>query len=139
MSPVASRTHTPLELPDDGLLGVVVRLELAVTQAFQGAFDGSASNEEHARAIDGGDKLMTVFEALRNGPSGASVNKAKTVVEEIVFVSPARAAVRFHSQLGPDAGISGPYTGNAILTAAGWQMTRDSFCSLALLAGAKCP
>jgi hypothetical protein len=112
---------------------------LAVTQAFAGAFDGSASNEEHARAIDGGDKLISVFEELRHGPVGASVNKAKTVVEEIAFVSPTRAAVRFHSQLGPDGGISGPYVGNAILTASGWQMTRDSFCRLALLAGAKCP
>jgi DNA-binding MarR family transcriptional regulator len=35
VSPVASRARTPLELPDDGLLGVVVRLELAVNQALE--------------------------------------------------------------------------------------------------------
>ncbi len=31
----ASRGQSTLELPDDGLLGVVVRLELAVTQALE--------------------------------------------------------------------------------------------------------
>jgi len=35
MTPVAARAPTPLELPDDGLLGVVIRLELAVTHALE--------------------------------------------------------------------------------------------------------
>jgi DNA-binding MarR family transcriptional regulator len=36
VTPVAPRARTTLELPDDGLLGVVVRLELAVTRALEG-------------------------------------------------------------------------------------------------------
>jgi DNA-binding MarR family transcriptional regulator len=35
VTPVAARKPSPLELPDDGLLGVVVRLELAVNQALE--------------------------------------------------------------------------------------------------------
>jgi hypothetical protein len=131
---------TPPTLPAPGPQPAdVAGARAAVTAAFAGAFDGSTSNDEKARAIEGGGSLIAVFDELRNGPVGASVKKATTVVEEIVFVSPTHAAVRFHSQLGPDGGISGPYLGDAILTASGWQMTRDSFCSLALLAGAKCP
>jgi hypothetical protein len=112
---------------------------LAVTEAFAGAFDGAASNDQRARSIERGSDLISVFDELRNGPVGASVNKAKTVVEGIVFVSPTRAAVKFHSQLGPDGGTSGPYLGDAILTAVGWQVSRDSYCTLAALAGANCP
>ena len=66
MTAPAARTSTPLELPDDGLLGVVVRLELAVTQALEGI------TTEVGMSL--GDYL--VLAVIRRSPGGRSAPTA---------------------------------------------------------------
>jgi hypothetical protein len=51
---------------------------------------------------------------------------------------PTRAAVEFHSDLGPD-GRSGPYFGDAVLTESGWQLSHASYCEIIIPAGVHCP
>jgi DNA-binding MarR family transcriptional regulator len=63
---VAGRTRSSLELPDDGLLGVVVRLELAVTQALE-AITADAG-------LSLGDYL--VLGVVRRSPGGRSAPTA---------------------------------------------------------------
>jgi len=119
--PPVKTLPAPGEQPAD-----VPTARAAVTQAYAGAYDGSASNDERARAIEGGSALVSVFDELRHGPVASSVLEAKTVVDDIVFVAPTRAAVKFHSQLGASGGTSGPYFGDAILTSSGWADTRTT-------------
>jgi hypothetical protein len=66
------------------------------------------------------------------------VGSAQTVVEGVVFLSPTTARAKFHSHLG-SGDDSGPYLVDAVLTSAGWQVTRASYCQLAAIAGANCP
>jgi DNA-binding MarR family transcriptional regulator len=67
---VASREPLPLELPDDGLLGVVVRLELAVTEALE-----AITNQA---GLSLGDYL--VLAVIRRSPSGQSAPTAISAV-----------------------------------------------------------
>jgi DNA-binding MarR family transcriptional regulator len=62
----AGRSPVALELPDDGLLGVVVRLELAVTQALEGI--------TATAGLSLGDYL--VLAAIRRSPGGRSAPTA---------------------------------------------------------------
>ena len=71
MTPAASRERSPLELPDDGLLGVVVRLELTVTQALEGITAGVG--------LSLGDYL--VLGVIRRSPGGRS---APTAICEVL-------------------------------------------------------
>ncbi len=66
MNPVAPPTRGPRDLPDDGLLGVVVRLELAVTQALE-AITADAG-------LSLGDYL--VLGVIRRSPGGQSAPTA---------------------------------------------------------------
>ncbi len=110
----------------------------AVEQAWIDASDGASSNATRAAAIEGGPGLVGVFEQLQSGPYGDQVRSARTVVDDVVFLSPTRAAVKFHADL-PDGSISGPYFVEAALDGANWQATRSSWCRIVSLAGAHCP
>ena len=66
MTSVAARARTPLELPDDGLLGVVIRLELAVTHALEGITADAG--------LSLGDYL--VLAVVRRSPAGRSAPTA---------------------------------------------------------------
>jgi DNA-binding MarR family transcriptional regulator len=66
VTPVPSRERSALELTDDGLLGVVVRLELAVTQALEGITAGLG--------LSLGDYL--VLGVIRRSPGGRSAPTA---------------------------------------------------------------
>ena len=81
---------------------------------------------------------LGVRRAGEAGSIAQEVTEAKTVVDGIVFRSASNAAVKFHSDLGPD-GTSGPYFADAALTAGGWQVTRASYCQIIIAAGAHCP
>jgi hypothetical protein len=109
-----------------------------VTQSVAAAFEGSQSDRAIAGAVQGGDTLTSVFDELRTGSFARQVTEAKTVVDGIGFRSASNAAVKFHSDLGPD-GTSGPYFADATLTADGWQVTRASYCQIITAAGAHCP
>jgi hypothetical protein len=110
----------------------------AVEQAWIAAYDGPGTNETRAAAIEGGTGLVDVFDELHNGQWGDQVRSARTVVEGVVFVSPTRAAVKFHADLA-DGSISGPYFGDAVLNGNSWQSTRASYCRIVSLAGVHCP
>jgi hypothetical protein len=109
-----------------------------VARAYAAAYDGDASNSARVGAIEDGAGLVGVFDELRHGPVGAEVRAAKTVIDGIVFVSPTRAAVEFHSDLG-GGGTSGPYFGDAVLNRSGWQISHASYCQIIIPAGAHCP
>jgi len=71
MTRVAAREHSPLELPDDGLLGAVVRLELAVTEALESITTNAG--------LSLGDYL--VLAVIRRSPRGQS---APTVISDVL-------------------------------------------------------
>jgi len=133
--PLTSRTLPApgAEQPPD-----VAAARQAVSQAVSDAFEGSKADPTMANAIEGGDALTSVFDALRTGSFARQVTEAKTVVDGIVFLSASSAAMQFHSNLGAD-GNSGPYFANAALTAGGWQVTRASYCQIIVAAAAHCP
>jgi hypothetical protein len=110
----------------------------AVAAAYADAYDGDAPDPRRIAAIEGGAGLVTVFEQLRTGSFAEQVRSARTVVDEIVFVSSTRAAVRFHSVLG-DGSISGPYVGDAVLNGNDWQISHESYCQTVIPAGVHCP
>jgi len=116
----------------------VATAKAAVSTAVAGAFDGAASDATRVRSVEGGDALVSVFDQLRHGDFAESVGSAKTVVEGVVFLSPTTATAKFHSHLGSGTD-SGPYLVDAVLTSAGWQVTRASYCQLASIAGSNCP
>jgi hypothetical protein len=109
-----------------------------VGSAVAGAFDGAASDTTRVRSVAGGAALVSVFDQLRHGQFADSVGSAQTVLEGVVFLSPTTATAKFHSHLGSGTD-SGPYLTDAVLTSAGWQVTRASYCQLASVAGANCP
>ena len=71
MTRVAAREQTPLELPDDGLLGVVVRLELAVNRSLESITAGLG--------LSLGDYL--VLGVIRRSPGGRS---APTAISDVL-------------------------------------------------------
>jgi hypothetical protein len=109
-----------------------------VADAYAAAMDGDTGDAQRAAAIERGASLVTVFEQLHSGPYGEQVRSARTVIEGIVFVSPTKAAVKYHAVLG-DGSISGPYFGDAVLNDGTWQVSHDSYCQVASLAGVHCP
>jgi hypothetical protein len=126
----------PAPGPDQPADATAARAEVA--RAYAAAYDGDASNSARVGAIEDGAGLVGVFDELRHGPVGAEVRAAKTVIDGIVFVSPTRAAVEFHSDLG-GGGTSGPYFGDAVLNRSGWQISHASYCQIIIPAGAHCP
>lgn len=123
----------PGEQPADP---VAARAEVA--RVWIDASDGASSNETRAAAIEGGASLMAVFDELLNGPYGPQVRSARTVIDDIVFVSPTRAAVKFHADLS-NGSTSGPYFVEAALDGNAWFATRSSYCRIVTLAGVHCP
>jgi len=71
VTPLTARARTPLELPDDGLLGVVVRLELAVTTALERITTNAG--------LSLGDYL--VLAVIRRSPDGRS---APTAISDVL-------------------------------------------------------
>jgi hypothetical protein len=110
----------------------------AVEQIWIAASEGATPDEARAAAIEGGAGLVPVFEQLRTGPYGEQVRTARAVIDGVVFLSPTRAAVKFHADLA-DGSVSGPYFVDAALNGANWQATRASWCRIVSLAGAHCP
>ena len=100
--------------------------------------DGDTGVAQRAAAIERGSSLVTVFEELRTGPYGEQVRSARTVIDGIVFLSPTKAAVKYHANLA-DGSISGPYFGDAVLSGDNWQVSHESYCQVASLAGVHCP
>jgi hypothetical protein len=112
-----------------------------ITKAYLAAYDGDVPDELRSEAIEDGSGLIGVFEQLRTGSFAAQVRSAHTVVDEIVFLSPTRAAVEFRSRLG-DGSTSGPYFGDAVLNAEGyfgWEISHASYCQIIIPAGVHCP
>ena len=112
-----------------------------IAKAYVTAYDGDVPDDLRSKAIEDGAGLTGVFEQLRTGSFAAPVRSARTVVDEIVFLSPTRAAVEFHSRLG-DGSTSGPYFGDAFLDAAGyfgWEISHASYCQIIIPAGVHCP
>jgi hypothetical protein len=134
---VCTGTRPTLPAPGPDQPADVTAARADVARAYAAAYDGDASNSARVGAIEDGASLVGVFDELRNGPVGAQVRAAKTVIDGIVFESPTRAAVEFHSDLGE--GTSGPYFGDAVLNGRGWQISHASYCKLASLAGVSCP
>ena len=110
---------------------------VAITAAFD-TLGCESTNQARAAAIEDGPALVPAMEELRSGPYAQQVLSAKTVMLGIVFLSPTRATVEFRSDLGT-GGTSGPYVGDAILTPAGWQVSREFYCLLIKQAGVHCP
>lgn len=71
MTEVAARERSRLELPDDGLLGVVIRLELAVTEALERITADAG--------LSLGDYL--VLAVIRRSPGGRS---APTAISDVL-------------------------------------------------------
>ena len=136
--PAVVATTPTLPAPGAQQPADVAAATLQVDTAFAGAFDGSASNATRSAAIEGGTELVSVFDALRHGAFATSVLSAKTVIDGVVFVSATSATVEFHSNLASGS-TSGPYFANATLTAAGWQVSRASYCRIVEAADAHCP
>jgi hypothetical protein len=109
-----------------------------VAAAYTAAMDGDTGVAQREAAIERGSSLVTVFEQLHSGPYGEQVRSARTVIDGIVFVSPTKAAVKYHAELG-DGSISGPYFGDAVLSDGNWQVSHESYCQVASLAGVHCP
>ena len=109
----------------------------AIAAAFA-TLGGQPTNEERAAKIEDGPALIPAMEQLRSGQYAPQVLVAKTVMMGIVFASPTVAEVEFISDLGGGS-TSGPYVGNAVLTANGWQISRAFYCSLIARAGVNCP
>jgi len=110
----------------------------SVATAYTAAMDGDTAVAQRAAAIERGTSLVPVFEELRTGPYGAQVRSARTVIDGIVFLSPTKAAVKYHANLA-DGSISGPYLGDAVLSDGDWLVSHESYCQVASLAGVHCP
>ncbi|ONH56204.1 hypothetical protein CcI49_27485 [Frankia sp. CcI49] len=87
-------------------------------------------------AVDGGAELRGTVEQLRRDRPEVTATRSVTV-GEILFVEPGHAAL-LYDVTGGDLRADG-LLGEAVLTAAGWQVQRRTFCGVLGAAGAQCP
>ncbi|EFC82041.1 hypothetical protein [Parafrankia sp. EUN1f] len=87
-------------------------------------------------AVDGGAELRGTVEQLRRDRPEVTATRSVTV-GEILFVEPGHAALLYDVVGGDLRGDD--LLGEAVLTAAGWQVQRRTFCGVLGAAGARCP
>jgi hypothetical protein len=113
------------DIPDDEAVQQIVTLFRAwSTNAFDPPF------LEH---VEDGPRLAGVQAELRSR-HGAQPSSNLFDVDRVRFVSGTEAAVRFRMTLLPHQ----TFDGRARRTAAGWKVSRDTYCAVARLGGVAC-
>jgi hypothetical protein len=98
------------------------------------------TREERLADIDDTSGMDEVFDELENGGFRTQVLGSRPVLEDLVFLSATRAAVRYHTEI-PDYpnGQTGPQFGEVVLIDGRWKLTREGVCRDVQLAGVQCP
>jgi hypothetical protein len=110
----------------------------AIGQAFHDVYTWSNPSTVKGAAIEGGSVLSPDLETqLAKGPFAKQVQQAKVRVDEVVFTSPTKAAVRYDILIPNDNFTS--RIGNAIFVDGRWKVARATVCTDLSLAGVTCP
>ncbi|EIV93847.1 hypothetical protein FraQA3DRAFT_3563 [Frankia sp. QA3] len=109
-------------------------VQAAFTQAFTG---GTGDPQAVLSAVQDGPSLLATLALLR-ARFPDSVRTARPIVEEVVFLGPDRAAVRFEIFYGSRS-RSGRRIGHAVLDGGRWKVTRQTYCQVMSWAGVPCP
>jgi hypothetical protein len=97
------------------------------------------TREEHLANIDDPSGMDEVFDALENGQFREQVLGSRTVLEDLVFLSATKAAVRYHTEIPNYAnGGTGPKLGEVNLVDGRWKLSRGDVCRDVQLAGVNC-
>jgi hypothetical protein len=111
--------------------------EERVRAAFTGIFDSSQPREDKAPLSERPAVWSAANKALVEGQYGEMVEGLRAVVDEVVFTSPTRAAVRF--DLVTPAGYgSADQVGHAVLVDGRWLVTIETTCQQVSIAGVQC-
>ena len=141
VEPGANDCVAPQELPAPGpeQPADVAAARQAVTDAFllaHGAHD--ESQDQQMAAIDDPTDFPTYWNDLTTGPFKEQVNAAVVGLDDMVFESATRAAVKYHWDV-PNYGTSFYNRfGEVVLVDGTWKVTRESMCQDFALASVQC-
>jgi hypothetical protein len=111
--------------------------EEEVRAAFTGIFDASQPREDKAPLSERPAVWSAANQALVEGEYGEMVEGLYAVVDEVVFTSPTRAAVRF-DLVTPGGYGSNDQIGHAVLVNGRWLVTIETTCTQVAIAGVQC-
>ena len=128
------------ELPDPGEQpSDAAAAEERVRLAYTGIFDPSSTREERSRFSERPNVWIAANQQLAVGEYAQFAEGMSAVVDEVVFISPTHAAVRF--QLSKPGGGSVPQSveiGDAVLVDGRWLVGIDTTCALVSYASVEC-
>ena len=138
IDPEARVVGSPV-LPDPGEQPAdAASAEEQVRLAYTGLFDSSSTREERSRFSERPNVWIAANQQLVEGEYAGYVEGGSAVVEEVVFISPTHAAVRFQLSR-PDGGVpQSVEIGDAVLVDGRWLVGIDTTCALVSLAGVEC-
>jgi hypothetical protein len=98
------------------------------------------TDDERLAGIDDPTGMREVFEELVNGPFREQALASRTVLDDLVFLSATRAAVKYHVEIPdyPSGGFNGRL-GEVVLVDGQWKLTRETVCRDVQLAAVTCP
>jgi hypothetical protein len=118
----------------------------AIVATVTQAWSGTSTAEQRRAAMQASDQLAPLLDEAR--ATSEEINRAigrpgffasmHAVVDEIRFVTPERAAVRFHLEFDDTVGT--PVVGSAVFDGGRWLLSRDAVCAvLQQYADTTCP
>jgi hypothetical protein len=132
----------PTELPPPGAEqpADVAAAEQAVRDAFliaHGRAVGGVTREQQMAAIDDPAGFPEIWDEMAAGPFAEQVAAAQMHVDDVVFLSATRAAVKYGWTV-PDYSSFDNRFGELVLVDGAWKVTRATMCNDFSLAGAMC-
>ena len=141
VEPGANDCVAPQELPAPGpeQPADVAAARQAVTDAFllaHGAHD--ESQDQQMAAIDDPTDFPTYWNDLATGPFKDEVNAAVVGLDDVVFETATRAAIKYHWDVpGYNMSFANRF-GEVVLVDGTWKVTRESMCQDFALASVQC-
>jgi hypothetical protein len=108
--------------------------EEQVRLAYTGIFDSSSTREERSRFSERPNVWIAANQQVEAGEYAGYVEGMSAVVDEVVFISPTHAAVRFQLSRVPQS----VDIGDAVLVDGRWLVGIDTTCAVVSLANVEC-
>ena len=118
-------------LPDPGEQPAdAAAAEEQVRLAYTGIFDSSSTREERSRFSERPNVWIAANQQLVEGEYAGYVEGGSAVVDEVVFISPTHAAVRFQLSRPRGSVPQSVDIGDAVLVDGRWLVGIDTTCAL---------
>jgi hypothetical protein len=110
----------------------------AVEQTFAAAFHHGNTDEQFAQYFDDAHGFADVMKQLRAGSFKQQVDDAQMKLNDVVFLSPTEAAIRYEIDIPNYSTFSNRFT-EAHLINGQWKLARAGWCNDVSMAGVQCP